>query len=176
MQKKTPLPPEELSLGTKQFHDLLNSASDFTVVVVAVGYIDACLASLLAKHFLKGRTSEELLDSSKGPIGGFDTRAKLAYVLALIDKALFEDLQTLAKMRNYMAHSHFALGFSDERIVKYCADLSYVLRLKSAGTEENIFKAPMLAAPRNRFTITAVMIGSRLLLIALGTNHLQQQA
>ena len=176
MPRRPPLPPEALSADGEQFYALLNGAQDVSVVVVAVSYIDACLASLLSKYFLPSSVTKELLDSGSGALGSFSARAKLAYVLALIDKPMFRDLQVLSELRNDVAHSHFALKFADATVIDHCQRLTYAASLKDHGTDRPIFTEDMLSGPRNRFMLTAVMIAQRLLLTALGTAHVKRQA
>jgi DNA-binding MltR family transcriptional regulator len=173
MAKRVPLNPELLSADAQRFHELLNGAEDALVIVVGVAYIDACLASLLAKHFLEGSTSERLLDSRGGAVGAFATRASLAYVLGLVSKSLYRDLQTLAELRNEVAHTHFALDFSVPEVVAHCQALQYVGTLRNGSTTEPLIEEQMLSPPRNRFVLTAVMIANRLLLCALGATRVR---
>lgn len=176
MSKRPPLPPESLSSESDSLFTLLNEAEDFPAIVVAVSYIDVCLASLLARKFAKGSTADALLDSTSGAIGSFAVRAKLAYVLALIDKALYQDLIVLAEMRNETAHHHFELTFKSAAIVRHTESLKYVAGLKNGNTAEPLFEESCLRPPRNLFVLTAVMIVNRLLLTALGTQHAAGQA
>lgn len=171
MAPRTPLPPELLSTDTKQLCDLLNEGADASVVIVGVSYIDACLASLIAKRLRKSSVTEKLLDSRSGPIGSFVARADLAYALALISKSMYQDLLVLAELRNVAAHHHFELSFASETIVAGCSKLKYISGLKNGGTDEPLMDEGLIAPPRNRFTITALMIVNRLLITALETNH-----
>lgn len=120
MPSRTPLPPESLSADSKHLYDLLNEGTDSSVIIVGVSYIDACLASLLAKRLLKSSVTEKLLDSRSGAIGSFAARSDLAYTLALIDKPMYQDLLVLAELRNETAHHHFELSFTSEAIVQGC--------------------------------------------------------
>ena len=170
MPRRPPLLPESLSADSKQFYALLNEAQDVSMMVVAVSYIDACLASLLAKRLLKSPVTDELLDSRTGALGSFAARSRLAYVLALIEKSMYQDLQILAELRNDVAHNHFALSFTDPIVVERCERLKYV----SAGRP--ILDEGLLTNPRNRFMFTAVMIANRLLITALETTHAKRLA
>ena len=176
MPRRIPLPPESLSKDVKHLHNLLNEASDSSVIVVGVSYIDACLASLLAKRLLKSSVTEKLLDSQSGAIGSFVSRADLAYTLALIDKPMYQDLLILAELRNDTAHHHFELSFSSEAIVRGCERLKYVSGLKDESSGGPLIQEAWLTHHHNQFTLTAAMIVSRLLLTALGTKHVEQQA
>lgn len=176
MPRQPPLPPEQLSADGRRFYTLLNEAQDVSMIVVAVGYLDACLASLLAKHFQKGSVSDGLLDSRTGPLGSFSARARLAYALGLIAKSMYQDLQVLAELRNEVAHHHFALEFSEPSVSSQCDQLRYVAELKDATSGQIIFQSTWLSTPRGTFMVTALMIAQRLLLTALGTAHAKPQA
>ena len=171
MPARLPLPPEALSDDGHHFYALLNDAEDVSAVVVGVSYLDACLASLLSKSFRKSSTSEQLLDSRSGPLGSFTSRACLAYALGLISKPIFRDLQVLAELRNEVAHHHFALDFSAPNIVTCLSRLAYATELKDSATGKPIFDVKILQNPRNRFTLTAIMISTQLLFAALSAKR-----
>lgn len=170
MAKRPPFPPEVLSADGDKFFDLLNEAEDVAVIVVGVGYIDACVASLLHKQLRKSNVSDQLLDA-KGPLGTFWARSGAAYALGVIDKAMYADLTILAELRNEVAHHHFAFDFSTPEVAERCAKLTYASELKNGTSGEPLLDDEWLHSARDRFTLSAVMIATRLLLIALGTQH-----
>lgn len=157
---------------------LLNEGSDLATIVVGVGYLDACLASLLAKRFRQSSTAEKLLDSRGGALGSFSARYQAAYAMALIDKPILEDLMVFAELRNIVAHHHLELTFSDSEVAAQCERLKTAAALFAKMPGE---KAPengetlldhMEKNPRSRFTVTTVLIAQRLLVDALGTKPL----
>lgn len=176
MKRLAPQIPETLSAESKHLYDLLNQGADVAVIVVAVSYVDASLSSLLAKYLLKSSVTDKLLDSRSGALGSFVARSDLAYALALIDKSMYQDLLVLAELRNETAHHHFELSFSSPSVVSHCGKLAYAANLKDAGSGGPLFEEVWLVQPRGRFTLTATMIVSRLLLTALGTGHVERQA
>lgn len=171
MRRRTSLPPELLSADSQYLYDLLNEASDTSAIVVAVSYIDACLASVLAKHLLKSSITEKLLDSRSGAIGSFSARSDLAYALSLIDKSMYQDLLVLAELRNEAAHHHFALLFSSGAVIGHCERLRYVAGLKDGNTNQRLLEESWFTGARNRFVMTTIMIVNRLLLTALATSQ-----
>jgi DNA-binding MltR family transcriptional regulator len=173
MPRRPPLPPESLSADSKHLYDLLNEGTDASVIIIGVSYIDACLASLLAKRLLKSSVTEKLLDSRSGAIGSFAARSDLAYTLSLIDKPMYQDLLVLAGLRNETAHHHFELSFASGAILQGCDKLKYVACLKAANTGGPLIEEAWLARPRDRFMLTATMIVNRLLLTALCTTHVE---
>jgi DNA-binding MltR family transcriptional regulator len=170
---RPPLAPETLSSDAQHLFTLLNEGTDVSVVVVAVSFIDACLASLLGKRLRKGSSTViQMLDPTSGPIGSFSARANLAYALTLIDKPIHHDLGVLAELRNVTAHHHFELTFSSPDVIKHCERLTFLDSLSDPKFEGSLFGAAVVSHPRNRFSMTAVMITNHLLLAALGTKHL----
>lgn len=90
MTSRIPIQPEILSADGGRLYPLLNEGSDFTVVIVALSYLDACLTSLLSKYFRKSSISDELLDANKGALSTLTSKANVAYVLGLIDNRCFK--------------------------------------------------------------------------------------
>lgn len=174
MSRRIPLPPESLSADSTKLYEVLNDGTDASVIIIGVSYIDACLASLLAKRLRKSSVTEKLLDSRSGAVGSFVARSDLAYTLALIDKPMYQELLVLAKLRNEIAHHHFELSFNSEAVIRLCNDLEYVAGLKNGNTGGPLMEDTWLAHARDRFTLTATMIVNRLLLTALGTVHVEQ--
>lgn len=169
---RAPLPPEVLSADTEHLYELLNEGVDASVIIVGVSYVDACLASLLAKRLLKSSITDKLLESQSGAIGSFGVRSDLAYSLGLIDKVMYQDLLALAKLRNITAHHHFELSFASDEIAKGCSELKYVATsLATANAGGPSMEDEWIAGPRDRFMLTASMIVNRLLITALETNH-----
>lgn len=90
MHFRAPILPEILSADGGRLYPLLNSGTDFTIIIVALSYLDACLTSLLARRFKKSSVTADLLDANKGPLGSLTSKAMLAYLLGLIDKKIFQ--------------------------------------------------------------------------------------
>lgn len=89
MKSRQPIPPESLTPEVQRLHLQLADSSDIAAIVVGVGYLDACLASLLSKRLLKSSVSEKILDPRSGALGSFAARTDMSYVLALIDKSIY---------------------------------------------------------------------------------------
>jgi len=171
MTPRVPIPPEVLSADGGRLYPLLNEGSDFTVVIVALSYLDACLTTLLSKYFRKSSISDELLDANKGALSTLTSKTNLAYVLGLIDKPMLQDLIVLARLRNLVAHSHFELAFHSNELQNLCGQLKYIAQLKDADTGNAIFDTDQYRAPRNKFILTAITLWNRMLLTALETKH-----
>jgi DNA-binding MltR family transcriptional regulator len=178
LAKRPVLPAETLSADTQAFFDVLNNEEDFSVVVVSCAYLDACVASILEKHFLQNGASDRLLDSRSGALGSFAARADICYALGLIPKRIYQDIQVLTGLRNQVAHHHLKLSFASPAVAESCQSLKYAEMLErwDRSDGELMFKAGQLDDTRNRFVMTVVLMSQRLLLIALGVKRVENAA
>jgi len=163
MEKQRIHPLEKLRADTQAFLDVLNGEPDFSVVIISIGYVDACLAALLHRFLIQSSVTEELLDPRRGPLGSFATKADLAYVLGLIPKSMYLDLQQLAEIRNQVAHHHLNLNFADASISDACLKLQYLGTLKIGDFDEPAFPPERMPSPKEQFKFTAVVISNLLL-------------
>src|SRR5262245_14808199 len=127
MAKKSPkLNKEKLEQLAPEFFQLLIQESDMPRVLIAVGYLDQWVASILSKFFVSGETSNAIL-SDRGMLGSFSARTDLAYCLGLIPKEMYQNLRKVGEIRNRFAHHHLTLTFEDAAAAKLCDDLVFYL-------------------------------------------------
>lgn len=98
MSKRVVLPAESLSADTDAFYRVLNDEPDSSVALVASAYIDACLGSMLERFFIESSVSSKVLSPTSGALGSFSSRADVSYLLGLISKPIYQDLQILEKL------------------------------------------------------------------------------
>src|SRR5262249_37204093 len=99
-------------------------------------------------------TVERLLNPG-GALSEFGTRADLCYAMRLIEESLFQDLRSIAEIRNRVAHTHLTLDFSAPEIAKLCRAFNF---LKSVHEP-----TPKLqTSARLQFQVTVRAIGSML--------------
>jgi DNA-binding MltR family transcriptional regulator len=120
--------------------------------------------------FIETRISEKILDPQRGAIGGFASRADLAYCLGLIGKNDYQDLIKVAEIRIFFAHKHLALDFGDTTVREGCEGLQ-AWRVLLLGEEEElpieITQEQMRVRARNRFNMSVILLGSRIHVNAL---------
>jgi hypothetical protein len=169
--KRPIAPPEQLSDEQDPFITALNDEPDMACVVVSAAYLDAALASLLARFLLRTcATSEDLL-SPRGALNAFKARADLSYVLALIPEEVHKDLGEIAKIRNVFAHSHLHLTFENPDVQKGCARLRTFRGLGQLGAslsqdDRDATPDERRGVARNRFTVTVAVLSQRLIVNA----------
>jgi DNA-binding MltR family transcriptional regulator len=169
MAKKKLPPIETLAADTQQFFEILNDKSDFAVILIAAGYLDAAVAGLLAKAFCDEEIAVKLLESPTAALSGFGARVDLAYAIGLIRSVIRDDLLTVAKIRNRCAHNHLRLNFEDAAIRDLVGNLKYLAAM--AGDSPPAFVA-MANTPRSKFALTVTLISQRLIVDALGTKRI----
>src|SRR5690606_26294472 len=114
---------EALSAESQKLMDVLNDGGDVAAILVASGFIDACLGSILERQLISSSISERLLDPRGGALGNYAARADLCYALGLLSKPLFKDIQKIGEIRNVLAHSHLALFFNSPEVQKLSEQL-----------------------------------------------------
>lgn len=103
---------------------ILDQESPIGCILVSASFLEKCLVLLLNNRFIKGsKTVEELLKYN-GLLGEFSGKIKLCYALGLIDKEKYNDLITIAEIRNIIAHTHTLLDFESQQIVERCNSLN----------------------------------------------------
>lgn len=136
---KIPLPTlSDYDNDEASFNVLLRETSAHAAIVVVASYIDASLAVLLQHRFLKSDTAKQLLDPVRGTLGTFNARASLCYVLGLLSKETFQDMTTIAEMRNYCAHDPKIKTWDDSEIQRLFAKITYADRAYGKGALDDM--------------------------------------
>ena len=87
--------------------ELINE-SDRGCVLVGAAILESHLESLFVTVFKLNSIPKKIQASmfdSNGALSGFSSKIKLAYSLGYIKKSVYEDLETVRKIRNEFAHS-----------------------------------------------------------------------
>lgn len=170
MKRWRSLKLEELSESTQKVYDILNQESDLACVLIGTSYLAELLASTIRVSFIESSVSEKILDPQRGAVGGFATRADLAYCLGLIGKSAYQDLIKVAEIRNLFAHKHLALDFGVATIRKACEELQ-AWRVLLLGEEEELpieaTQEQMRIRARDQFNMSVVLLSSRIHVDAL---------
>jgi DNA-binding MltR family transcriptional regulator len=119
---------------------------------------------LLGGFLRAGKTAEKLLDPRSGAIGSFAARADLCYCLDLISKDMYQDLITIAEIRNQLAHNYFSLSFSTESVAELCGKLRYVKSLRLPNANNTAALEGVLKDARGIFVMSVVLLSRDLLI------------
>jgi DNA-binding MltR family transcriptional regulator len=118
-----------------EFLDMITKESDRGCVLLAASLIDEGLKSVLQRTFVNDPHVQKeavtpLLDGPLAPLGSFAARTYCAYALGLIDRAKFETLIVLRKIRNEFAHRVAPVDLTDERVAKLIEKMVLPVELK----------------------------------------------
>jgi DNA-binding MltR family transcriptional regulator len=110
----------------------IQGETDRGAALVGGAYLDALLAGMLRAHFVDDcRVVDDLLGVDR-PLGSYGTRTRITFVLGLIRRDQFDDLQTIGTIRNAFGHRHGRLNFEDQPVC------DYVKRLQQLGHMETL--------------------------------------
>jgi len=182
MSKKRQIPEvETLSEESKHLYDVLNTESDLACVLIATSYLDYALASLLKRHFIESSAVSKLLEPPGGALSTFAGRSDSAYCLGLINKGLYQNLETIGQIRNAFAHSYLELDLNDSEIANLVDSFIPPIIDQSViiDRDEVIRNGPaqylLKGTTRDKFNMIVVLMVNRLLLTGLSTNHREKQ-
>lgn len=168
---------EQLSAESTHLYDVLNEESDLACVLIATSYLDYALASLWKRHLIESEIVNKLLDSPRGAVSTFATRADLAYSLGLIPKSLYQNLETVGKIRNAFAHSYASIALDSGDIEKLVNSLipPTVHQTLTIDGDHSTHSGPqpmsLTGSSRDRFNTIVVVMVNMLLLTGLQTKH-----
>ena len=121
----------------EEIHNEICKAPLRSSVITFVAVLENMLEQLIVKHLIEDAAKLDLFEGS-GCLSTFSSKCKLAYSMGLISKELYQDLDSLRKIRNNCAHQ---LSM-DEDIIKSIRDRIKNFKLLHAvakvGEDENI--------------------------------------
>jgi DNA-binding MltR family transcriptional regulator len=151
--------------------DELEASSDRAAGIIAGTIIDSHLYEVLGRC-LCGQSEaysakvRKNMFSPDGALGGFGTRANLAYLMGLIGEDAHADLQNFAKIRNSFAHHSKHNSFETESIRSRCFNFKLVdsrvsqatMKYQTVSGEQQIMDAVAISPGR---AITLYLVDPR---------------
>jgi DNA-binding MltR family transcriptional regulator len=101
------------SVTDKKKFDLVEE-SDRGCVLVGAALLEERLEEMFIAVFKANKTPKKIQDSifdSNGALSTFSAKIKMAYALGFIEKYMFEDLESIRRIRNDFAHSTKEVDF-----------------------------------------------------------------
>ena len=112
-----PLGPKEYASIERSFNVQFSAHTERGAVLAAVAIVDAKLAALLKSRMIDSNLKTGFFKEG-GTIGGLGVRTRLAYLLGLISKTMFQLLEIIREIRNKFAHSELDVGFAHADVQK----------------------------------------------------------
>jgi hypothetical protein len=129
-------------------HNVLSNGTDMACVLVGAAYLENALGSMLETLLHPGEVTERMLNAPDGILSTFGNRTNMCFALGLIDKKTFDNIRIVARIRNYFAHRHHTVDFSDPAVK---AD---VTKLKMDEAHHEVEKQAVFEGYRERLRFT----------------------
>ena len=147
-----------LSVQANRIWDVLSEKEPTVAVLLATHFINRCLITLLRHKFVKGKTTEKLLDH-RGVLGTLSNKCDLAYCLKFISKKAKQDIIKIGEIRNEFAHNHLKIDFSHNKVADLCHKLNCPkIFMKQRGEKDKKDLEKIFENPQQEFNITVAMI------------------
>ncbi|MBW7907072.1 MAG: hypothetical protein LC135_12000 [Phycisphaerae bacterium] len=152
----------------------LRDERDLSCVLLSASFLDRCLENLLEAYLAASSTTEKLLDPRGGFLGSFAARSDACYCLGLVSKRFYQNLLTIATLRNTFAHSHLDLSFEAPRIAELCFRLHtppFIADGCDIRARDDAEYQSLCGNARDRFTIVVALMANQLITKAADTPH-----
>lgn len=105
----------------------LTESSDRSKVILGSAILEELLERLLKKYFISSNENyyKNHFESS-GFLSSFSSKVNLSYMLGLISKELYEDLEIIRNLRNKFAHMITQSSLSDQNALSLCNNFNFV--------------------------------------------------
>lgn len=144
----------------------LQDERDLSCVLLSASFLDRCLAAVLSAYFSKSSVVEKLLDPRGGFLGTFAARSDLCYCLGLVSKLFYQNLLTIATLRNTFAHSHLDLSFAAPSIAELCFKLHtppFIAGGCDIRAKNDTEYRGLCGNARDRFTVVVTLMANQLI-------------
>lgn len=110
----------------KAIAEIEQTKSDRATVIVATSVVEKDLVRAISLRLVDDERETNMLLKHSGPLGPFEAKAHLAYLMGLIDAPLRDDLTLVADIRNRFAHQVEPLHFNSHAIHALCDKIAIV--------------------------------------------------
>jgi Mannitol repressor len=101
----------------------LDHESDRAVALILASWVDDALTEMTKRSLVQDERVIQDMLSHIGPLGTFSSRIGLAYLIGRISRPVYENLETIRKIRNDFAHTRDNLTFASQSINDRCKNL-----------------------------------------------------
>src|SRR5215216_1518415 len=109
MVKPKKAPPESADLTGMAAR--LQRESDRGCALIVASWVDDALTDFLKAYLVQDAKIIDDLFRPMGPLGSFSAKISMAYLRGLIDRTMFDNLNTIREVRNDFAHSRADISF-----------------------------------------------------------------
>lgn len=174
---------KEIKQRRDELFEQLSKESARGVVLISAAFLDEALGAFLrARISMRHPKSKRFIkDLFKGPLQHFSPKIKMCYAMDLIGKWMYQDLETVKKLRNdYFGHNVGTTRFDSPEVVQLtktlkAADLAATQLMKkkastkkskkTKATKKNISQPTKADKELLRFTMSVSFIGALLYIL-----------
>lgn len=110
----------------QDFRTSLMSETDRGSVLMAAAFIEDKLLQMLQDFMVENESIQKKIFEGNGVLATFSSKIQVAYLLGLIPKNIFDDLNILRRLRNDFAHNAKPISFKTDYIKDRCEALQVV--------------------------------------------------
>jgi mannitol operon repressor len=173
-KRKLPDIKELVSLSEEFLREFQNE-TDRGTALVACAYLDDILCSMLTKFLVDDKKLVDAMLGHRGPLGTFSSRIDATYLLGLIRRDQFGDLNTIRKIRNEFAHSHGPRSFDFAPISEFCRSFQQIAAAERFRADMSSLQQQILIdrfkSNREKFIGNVVHLMTGLMLRASAAKH-----
>lgn len=146
----------------KAIEEIEQTKSDRATAIVGGAYLEADLRNAIEARLRADGNLINKLFKPSGPLGPFETKADLGFLLKIYDKDVHDDLISMGTIRNRFAHWRTPIRFGSKDIKALCSGLKLVdkdeyPKMPGEGLPDELRSPERLApnaGPRERFIQT----------------------
>lgn len=135
---------------TKEALDELQTSSDRAIAIIGAVLIDNGLRALISAHLRTDQAVDNELFQPTGPLGSLGPKARLAYMMSLVEKHAYDDILLVEHIRNRFAHrldcNTFDHALIAKQIRKFSTDKISRIALKPKYADQPPLRSLFLTA------------------------------
>jgi hypothetical protein len=112
----------------KAINEIEKTRSDRAAGIVGGAFVENDLRNAIETRLVQNDNLLNKMFKPSGPLGPFETKATLGFLLGIYDKDTLDDIVAIAKVRNAFAHSRKPLLFTSREISDQCRAIKIVDR------------------------------------------------
>lgn len=134
----------------------LAGESDRGAALTVAAWVDDALGALLKAYLVQDAKVIEEMFKQMAPLSSFSAKIKAAYLVGLIDRRQFDNLDTIRVIRNDFAHSRTDVTFEDQSVNARCLNLMFRNVAEASGQPTPPGASP--PSPRKAFCATGLVL------------------
>ncbi|MBA9078667.1 MltR family transcriptional regulator [Rufibacter quisquiliarum] len=114
----------------------LDKETDRGCALLGVSYLDEELKELIQSYLVQNNTIQKKIFDNNGGLATLSSKIDIAFLLGLISKETYNDLNYIRKIRNEFAHSKYSIDFNNKEVSKIIKNLKSHYRDSSESSRK----------------------------------------